>query len=78
MAMEKSEANLFFQMVNSLYGQSSLIITSNKGPAEWGELIGEPAITTAILDRILHKCEVVDLKEDSWRINHRASIFGKC
>jgi DNA replication protein DnaC len=79
MAMEKGEANLFFQFINSIYGQSSLIITSNKGPAEWGDLIGEPAITTAILDRILHKCEVVDLSgEDSWRINHRLSIFGNC
>jgi DNA replication protein DnaC len=76
MAMEKTEANLFFQLINSLYGQTSLIITSNKGPADWGELIGETAITTAILDRILHKCEVVDLKEESWRMNHRVSIFG--
>jgi DNA replication protein DnaC len=76
MAMEKSEANLFFQLINSLYGQSSIIITSNKGPGDWGELIGEPAITTAILDRILHKCEIVNLKEESWRMNHRTSIFG--
>lgn len=75
MAMEKSEGNLFFQLINSLYGQTSIIITSNKGPADWGELMGEPAITTAILDRILHKCEIVDLKEDSWRMSHRASIF---
>lgn len=77
MAMEKQEANLFFQLINKLYGQTSVIITSNKGPEEWGELLGDPAITTAILDRIVHKCEVVNfLDEDSYRLKHRQNIFG--
>lgn len=76
MAMEKHEANLFFQLVNKLYGQSSIIITSNKGPEEWGELLGDPAITTAILDRIVHKCEVLNLNGDSYRLKHRETIFG--
>lgn len=77
MALEKNEANLFFQLINSLYGQTSIIITSNKGPSEWGELINEPAIITAILDRILHKCDVIQLDEESWRMNHRESIFDE-
>jgi DNA replication protein DnaC len=77
MAMEKHEANLFFQLVNKLYGQSSIIITSNKGPEEWGELLGDPAITTAILDRIVHKCEVITLDGDSYRLKHRKTIFDK-
>ena len=77
MAMEKQEANLFFQLINKLYGQTSIIITSNKGPEEWGELLGDAAITTAILDRIVHKCEVVNFfDDDSYRIKHRQSIFG--
>lgn len=76
MAMEKQEANLFFQLINKLYGQTSIIITSNKGPEEWGELLGDAAITTAILDRIVHKCEVVNFfKDDSYRLKHRQSIF---
>ncbi|MDI6602458.1 MAG: IS21-like element helper ATPase IstB [Thermoanaerobacteraceae bacterium] len=77
MAMDRNEANLFFQLVNKLYDQTSIIITSNKGPEEWGELIGDPAITTAILDRIVHKCELINLSGDSYRIKHRESIFGK-
>lgn len=77
MAMEKHEANLFFQFINKLYGQTSIIITSNKGPDDWGELLGDPAITTAILDRIVHRCEVIHLSGDSYRLKHRASIFGK-
>lgn len=76
MAMEKQEANLFFQLINKLYGQTSIIITSNKGPEEWGELLGDAAITTAILDRILHKCEIVNFfDDDSYRLKHRQSIF---
>lgn len=76
MAMEKHEANLFFQFINKLYGQTSIIITSNKGPEDWGELLGDPAITTAILDRIVHKCEVIHLAGDSYRLKYRSSIFG--
>lgn len=41
MAMDRNEANLFFQFINKVYGESSLIITSNKGPADWGELLGD-------------------------------------
>ena len=78
MAMEKHEANLFFQFINKLYGQTSIIITSNKGPEDWGELLGDPAITTAILDRIVHRCEVIHLSGNSYRLKHRESIFGKC
>lgn len=76
MAMEKSESNLFFQFINKLYGQASIILTSNKGPEEWGELLGDPAITTAILDRILHRSEIIQLSGDSFRLKHRETIFG--
>ena len=73
---EKNKANLFFQLINKLYGQSSIIITSNKGPEDWGELLGDPAITTAILDRIVHKCQVLNLDGESYRLKHRQTIFG--
>lgn len=76
MAMEKNEANLFFQLVNKLYGQTSIIITSNKGPEDWGELLGDPAITTAILDRLIHKCEIINIYDiDSYRMKHRQKVF---
>lgn len=77
MAMEKSEANLFFQLINKLYDQVSIIITSNKGPEDWGELLVDPAITTAILDRIVHKCQVINLCGNSYRLKHRKTIFGE-
>ncbi|MGG1690902.1 IS21-like element helper ATPase IstB [Heyndrickxia ginsengihumi] len=76
MAMDPKEANLFFHLINDLYNSSSIILTSNKGPSDWGELIGDPAITTAILDRIAHRSEIVHLNGDSYRMKHRTSIFG--
>lgn len=75
MAMDRNEANLFFQLINKLYGQTSIILTSNKGPEDWGDLLGDQAITTAILDRILHKSEIIQLSGDSYRLKHRQTIF---
>lgn len=77
MAMNQHEANLFFHLINELYNNASIILTSNKAPKEWGELLGDPAITTAILDRIMHRVEIIHLNEDSFRMKHRSSIFEK-
>lgn len=76
LAMDRHEGNLFFQLINKLYGQSSVIVTSNKGPEDWGELLGDQAIATAILDRLIHRSEVINLTGDSYRIKHRETIFG--
>lgn len=75
MAMDHREANLFFHLINELYNQASIILTSNKGHSEWGELLGDPAITAAILDRIIHRAEVIQLVGDSHRLKHRKTIF---
>lgn len=76
MAMDQREANLFFHLINDLHDRSSIILTSNKGPGEWGELLGDSGITTAILDRVLHRVETIQFKnEDSYRMKHRSSIF---
>uniref|UniRef100_UPI0035B54FBA IS21-like element helper ATPase IstB n=1 Tax=Calidifontibacillus erzurumensis TaxID=2741433 RepID=UPI0035B54FBA len=76
MAMDQQEANFFFHLINDLYNKSSIILTSNKAPKEWGELLGDPAITTAILDRIIHRSEIIHLNGDSYRMKHRTSIFS--
>lgn len=77
LAMNNHEANLFFQLINKLYGQSALVITSNKGPEDWGDMLGDPAITVAILDRIIHKSEVIHMDGDSYRLKNRQTIFGQ-
>jgi DNA replication protein DnaC len=71
----RTEANMLFGVVNQLYQQTSIILTSNKGVAEWGEFMGDPVITTAMLDRLMHKCEVFDMDGDSYRLAHRERIL---
>jgi DNA replication protein DnaC len=71
----RQEANALFGLVNQLYQQTSIILTSNKGVLEWGEFMGDPVITAAMLDRLMHKCEVFDMDGDSYRLAHRERIF---
>lgn len=75
MAMDVREANLFFQLVNQLYEQSSIILTSNRSPEEWTELVGNQGIMTAILDRLLHRMEVIHMNNDSHRLKYQQRIF---
>lgn len=71
----RDEANLFFQLISTLHEQASLIITSNKGFEDWVELLGDPALTTAVLDRISYRCELFNMIGKSYRLEHRKSIF---
>jgi DNA replication protein DnaC len=71
----RQEANMLFGVVNQLYQQTSIILTSNKGVAEWGEFMGDPVITAAMLDRLMHKCEVFDMDGESYRLAHRERIL---
>ncbi len=75
MAIDRREANLLFDLINELYNQSSILLTSNKGPGDWGELLGDPALTAAILDRLIHRSEVIQLGGDSYRMKYRSTIF---
>lgn len=64
-------ANLFFQIVSTRYERSSIIITSNKSFGDWGETLGDSVITTAVLDRLLHHCHVVNIRGESYRLRER-------
>jgi len=75
MAMDQREANLFFQLINHLYERSSIILTSNKSPEQWTELVGDQGIMTAILDRLLHRVEVIHMNSESYRMKNRQHIF---
>ena len=52
-------ANLFFQLVNARYEKGAMILTSNRGFAEWGDIFGDPVVATALLDRLLHHAVVI-------------------
>ena len=73
MPVTREESHLFFQFIANRYEQASTIITSNKSFAEWGELFGDPVIVTAILDRLLHHCRVINLKGRSYRLKGYSS-----
>jgi len=71
----RQEANLLFQFISGLYENTSVIVTSNKGFDEWPEFLGDPVIATAILDRLVHHSEIFNMVGDSYRLNHRDTIF---
>lgn len=72
----RQEANQFFQLVSALYQNTSIIITSNKGFEDWVEIMGDPVITTAILDRLVHNSEIFNMTGDSYRLKNRNTIFS--
>ncbi len=52
------------------------MITSNKSFSEWEELFGDPVIATAILDRLLHHCRVINIKGNSYRMKGFKKLNG--
>lgn len=68
-------ANLFFQLVNARYEKGAMILTSNRGFAEWGEIFGDPVVATALLDRLLHHAVVVHIEGASYRLRAHADLI---
>src|SRR5215204_2724808 len=67
--------NLFFQLVNARYEKSAMILTSNRGFAEWGEVFGDPVVATALLDRLLHHAVVIQIEGSSYRLRQHAELM---
>ena len=70
----KEGAALFFNLVAARYEKASIILTTNKTFGEWGELMGDNAIASATLDRLLHHAEVIIMKGESYRIKKRSKL----
>lgn len=71
----KEQAVAFFNLINLLHDKTALIITTNKSPKQWAEVLNDTVLTTAILDRILYHCEIVKLSGKSYRMQNRKTIF---
>jgi DNA replication protein DnaC len=69
--LTREESNLFFQFVSSRYENRATIFTSNKSFSEWGEVLGDHVMASAVLDRILHHCTVVNIRGESYRLKDR-------
>ena len=66
--------NLFFQLVNARYEKGAMIMTSNRGFAEWGDIFGDAVVATALLDRLLHHAVVFQIEGSSYRLRQHADL----
>ena len=66
--------NLFFQLINARYEKGAMILTSNRGFAEWGEIFGDQVVATALLDRLLHHAVVFQIEGSSYRLREHADL----
>jgi DNA replication protein DnaC len=75
LAVNKDDGNRFFVFINQIYETTSFVITTNKSPAEWAKSLDDETLATALLDRLLYKCQLVQLQGKSYRMQNRKTIF---
>ena len=77
--VDQHGAHLLFQLISRRYERGSIIITSNRGFTQWGDIFGDAIIATAILDRLLHHSMVINIKGESFRLKEkqRAGLLKK-
>jgi len=75
--LEKQTAVSLFNFINKLYETTSFIITTNKAPKQWAHLLNDEVLASALLDRLLYRCEVINLTGMGYRMKNRKTIFNQ-
>lgn len=71
MQLNRQEAELLFRLISERYEHGSVILTSNKYFSNWGELLSDNVLATALLDRLLHHSHVVNIRGKTYRLRDR-------
>ena len=69
--IDRTGANLFFQLISRRYERGPMILTSNQSFGAWGEVFGDRIIATAILDRLLHHAVTLNIRGNSYRLKDK-------
>jgi len=73
--MPAEDANALFQVISQRYLRGSIILTTNRGVASWGDIFADTTVAAAMLDRLLHRSVVLNITGDSYRLRaHRARV----
>jgi DNA replication protein DnaC len=73
MQLSRQQAELLFQIVCARYERGTIIMTSNKYFSDWGELMSDSVIATAILDRLLYHAHVINIRGESYRLERSSA-----
>jgi DNA replication protein DnaC len=70
-SLDKRAAQFLFQLVSRRYQKGSIILTSNKSYADWGDIFADPVLASALLDRLLHQSVTVNIRGSSYRLKDK-------
>jgi DNA replication protein DnaC len=72
--ISRTGAMLFFQLMSRRYETASTVLTSNKGFEDWGEVFGDDVMASALIDRLVHHCHIVNIRGNSFRMRQHADL----